>query len=182
MEFTVASFSFVGCCKKKWKLIAGLVIFVIVLISLIMFIFSSLRNQQQKTSSHFTQQIPTVTSTPTPIPFTHKGKMEFTINTSGTFAGPKFTECAIDPLDPHSTRDQFFTIVIGSERPITEAIATWITDHGEHSVPLSLTSGTPTQGVWSGKWSVDDTAWYRYQIMIRASDGTRMRETAVTLR
>lgn len=167
--------------KKKWTALGILIFSVLLLISLIIFVYPLVSKKQTAPKRKGSPKL-TITPTPTPLPFTHKGKMEFTISTNGTVAGPKFKECMVDPLDPHTVKDQRFSITIHNERPVISALATWITDHGTRSVPLSLISGTATNGVWSATWTVDDTAWYTYQIVVRAHDGVETRETALTLR
>lgn len=129
-----------------------------------------------------TQVTPTPTPTPTPIPFKHKGKMNFSVSTNGSVPGPKITQCNIDPLDFTTNKTQVFQVRISSESPVQTASVIWKSDTKEEEIPLVLVSGTETKGVWEVKKTVTDTAWYRYELVMKAYDGTHTREITLTLR
>ena len=168
--------------KKVWAVIGAIGIVVFVLINIYTFRYGSQLARRWEAERIAKLPLPpTPTPTPTPIPFTHKGSMKFTIS-SGGGDGPKMTKCAIDPLDFSSSPKQTFTVDVTHGTPVTSVTAVWVSDNKQKDVALNLATGSATKGTWEGSWSVDDTAWYRYQIAVRATDGTNTSTVTVTLR
>ena len=169
---------------KNQKIVLGVSIGIctIAFIGLNIAVFQYGRRFMRKIGDNTTASGPIPTPTPTPIPFKNKGKMDFSVSTSGSMPGPKIIACSIDPLDFSTTKMQTFQMTLTSTTPVATASVGWRTDNEEHEVPLTLISGTATKGVWEGKKQVTDTAWYRYEMVMKATDGTNKRETTLTLR
>ena len=166
---------------------------VVVVVGLTGFIFINIfayrygAGMVKKTASSITASLPykTPTSTPTPTPlpepFKTRGKLEYIIN-SGGGDGPKITQCFIDPLDFTTAKTMTFGVSLENSLPITSATVTWVSDAKEKVVPLKLATGSATKGQWQGTWDVDDTAWYRYLLVIAASYGVKTNKKTVTVR
>ena len=75
-----------------------------------------------------------------------------------------------------------FDVWAENSLPITSATVTWVSDAKEKNVPLKLATGSAIKGQWQGTWVVDDTAWYRYLLVIMVSDGTSTNKKTVTVR
>jgi len=168
--------------QKNIVLGVSISMFAILFIGLNIVAFQYGQRFMRRTGDNITVTGPTPTPTPTPIPFKNKGKMDFSVSTSGSVPGPKVIACTINPLDFSTTKMQTFQMTITSTTPVATASVGWRTDNEEHEVPLTLISGTPTKGVWEGKKQVTDTAWYRYELIMKATDGTNKREITLTLR
>jgi hypothetical protein len=168
--------------KKVWAVIGAIGIVVFVLLNIYTFRYGvQLARKWEAERIAKIPPAPTPTPTPTPIPFTHKGSMKFTIN-SGASDGPKMTRCAIDPLDFSSSPKQTFTVEVNHSKPVTSVTAVLFSDNTQKNVPLKIATGSATSGTWKGSWNVDDTAWYRYQIAVQATDGKNTSDVVVTLR
>ena len=127
----------------------------------------------------FTQPtfIPTPTqkeiSTPRPIPH---GKQTFS-----TWFGS--TKGLIDPYDPPVGSSQVVQLQLTDSSGITDVQVIVTTDASCSSFPLSLSSGTNTNGIWTGSWVVDSTYDFVYLMSIQATNAIgKMFQTDLTLR
>lgn len=124
------------------------------------------------------KKIPTPTHSPRPIP---SGKKTFSVS-SGKKTGPLFGEGAIDPYDPKIKATQTISVAITGTKPVTTATLTMQTDTKTKKVPMKIISGTNTNGVWEGSWTVDDSYLFTYVATITASDNTETNKIDLTLR
>ncbi len=113
-------------------------------------------------------QTPTNTPTPTPTPIPlPKGPREFGISSKNN---PQLRSFKFNEYDPGKGERQ--TVIIKAVdlegAKITSIILTLISDHQSKNYPLKLTSGTETDGEWSGSWIVEDTHDYVYKSKITA--------------
>jgi len=168
--------------KKAWAVIGIIGIVVFALINIYTFRYGAqLARKWEAERIARIPPAPTPTPTPTPIPFKVKGIMKFTTSLGAT-DGPKMTKCSIDPLDFSTSPTQTFTVDVSHGKPVTSVTAVLMSDNTQKNVPLTLKTGSATSGTWVGSWNVSDTAWYRYQIAVNATDGTNTSNVVVTLR
>ncbi len=128
--------------------------------------------------SKTTMLTPTPKPSPRPIP---SGKKTFSVS-SGKKTGPQFQGGAIDPYDPTMKGTQTISVTIVSTKPVTTATLTMQTDTKTKKVPMEIVSGTSTNGVWEGTWTVDDSYLYTYVATITVTDGTESNKIDLTLR
>lgn len=83
---------------------------------------------------------------------------------------PNMTQLIIDPLSPTIGSNQTAQLSINDPSPITSVTATLITDHGSTIYTLNLSSGSPTDGVWSGNWTMTDSFNTNYGLDLLATD------------
>lgn len=168
--------------KKAWAVIGIIGIVVFALINIFTFRYGAqLARRLEAERIAKLPPAPTPTPTPTPIPFKVKGSMKFTIQTGNT-DGPKMTKCTIDPLDFSSSPKQTFSVEVNHSKPVTSVTAVLLSDTTQKNIPLKIATGSATSGTWSGSWNVEDTAWYRYQIAVYATEGKNTSTVMVTLR
>lgn len=115
---------------------------------------------------------PTPTPTPRPIRAIPGGKQVYTVSNGSDVAGPKIQEVTIDPQTPKSSETQTVTITVKNDSPVTEATAIIQTDHNQYKNSLKLISGTATNGIWQGSWSITDTYNYTYAILFDLKSST----------
>ena len=108
------------------------------------------------------------TPRPSPIPLA-TGKQTYMI--SGSLPGAaKIAEATIDPIDPATATLQKLTLQVLDTKGVTEVKATVWTDNKTTPHQLSLKSGTKTDGIWEGSWSLSDSYDYRYGIVLKAKN------------
>lgn len=165
--------------EKKLRMIyfgVGLIVFLFVFI----IAMNGLRTRPQQPFVHSSTPTPTLTSTPTPRPIP-TGKRTFSVS-SGKKTGPLLGNGVIDPYDPKLDNPQIISISIASNKPVTTAKLTIETDTKSKEVLMKLASGTITDGIWEGTWTVDDTYLYTYNATITATDGQETNSVKITLR
>lgn len=156
--------------KKSPNIIVVVVVVLVFLFLLVVYRF--FLNPKQSTS------LPSFSSIPRPIP---AGKQTFSVST-GKKSGPKIRNGTIDPYDPLSGRTQTISVTVASKSPVLTVKFTMQTDTKSKEVAMQLTSGTVTDGIWEGTWTVDDTYLYTYNAIIEASDGKESNAITLTLR
>lgn len=155
-------------------------------VSLIVFLFvfiiamNGLRTQPLQPSVLSPTPTPTLTPTPIPRPIP-TGKKTFSVS-SGKKTGPLLGNGVIDPYDPKLESPQTISISVASNKPVTTAKLTMETDTKSQEVLMKLASGTTTDGIWEGTWTVDDTYLYTYNATITATDGQETNSVKITLR
>jgi hypothetical protein len=100
------------------------------------------------------------------------GRQEYILSHGKNVTGPKPQTIIIDPLTPVTGETQTVTIVAQYNSPITEATITLFTDSDNHTYPLKLQSGTPTNGSWSGSWDMPESISSRYELKITLVSST----------
>lgn len=154
----------------------GLII-VLVLIGVLVVIlvnpagFKSLTNKlalvpASPTPTNAPTAIPTPTPTPRPIA---KGPQEYTVMGS---TDPKIKGFKISEFDPKMGQSQTMTVSVvdTGNVPITKVEVKLITDHRTHVYPLSLVSGSKTDGEWAANWTIDDSHDYIYSAVYSAKN------------
>lgn len=111
-----------------------------------------------------------------------QGKQTFEVTGSNKEKGPIITQVSIDPYDPAVGTTQTLQVQITGTSPIVSGKAILVTDTGEKSYPLLLTSGQPLSGTWSNSWTVSDTHDVTYLLKISASDGATDDSVTLTIR
>ena len=184
--------------NNRIPIIIGFVVFLIISTFILSFLYFSKKdkpkspNQALLQSSTSLTPAPslTLTSSPTPGPTSTpvpsprpipSGKKTFSVS-SAKKTGPQFQGGAIDPYDPKVNSTQTITVAITSSKPVTTGTLTMKTDTKTRDVPMSIVSGTATNGVWAGTWTVDDTYLYTYTVTIIATDNTETNTVELTLR
>jgi|GEM_PF-1254680 len=124
-------------------------------------------------------QTPTQAPPPRAIPHGPKG---FTVGQSDK-AVPQFSKGTIDPYDPATNTIQTVTIAIKHTQPVIKVTAVLKTDHtisDPHA--FTLTSGTPTDGVWTGSWKMTDSYLYTYVLELKAESANEFAINPIVLR
>ena len=115
-----------------------------------------------KKSTPFTNVYVKPTPTPYPLP---QGPQTYPFSYGSAITGPKPDEVTINPYDPKKGEQQTFTVKIKYSKPITYGAIQLTTDTKKTKVyPMTLTSGTTTDGVWSATITTDDTHDYIYNV------------------
>lgn len=127
------------------------------------------------------QQSLLTTPTSVPKPLGSHGKTTFTIG-GGNITEPQFSQGYLDPYDPKQNGKQTVSIMVSYTQPVTRVQATLKTDHKAKIYPLTLVSGTPTNGRWEGTWTVSDSYFYTYNMDIQAESGSVSSRVELTLR
>ena len=126
-----------------------------------------------------TTQVPTQTPPPRAIPH---GLKSFTVGQSDKTV-PQFSKGTIDPYDPANGATQTVTIAIKHTQPITNVTATLKTDHAISTpVSFALTSGSATDGVWTGSWKITDSYLYTYVLELKAESANGFAVNPIVLR
>jgi len=118
---------------------------------------------------------PTETPVPTPRPVPH-GKQTF-YTWFGSAKGQ------IDPYDPAVGSTQSVQLQLVDSRGITEVNVIVTTDAACTAFPLSLSSGTSMEGIWTGWWTVVGSYDFTYLMSILVTNTTgAVFRTDLTLR
>jgi hypothetical protein len=139
---------------------------------------SQTKNTNQ--NHRFNQPDSAASPTPQPKPLPH-GRTGFTV-AGGKQNAPRFERSFLDPMDPELGTEQNFIINVSHAQPISAVKIQVKTDNQETTVPMKLTTGSPTQGTWQGSWTVKDTYLQTYQIKITAIANDSEQSTTLTLR
>ncbi len=105
------------------------------------------------------------TASPTPIAIL-QGRETYTIGQGSGTTGPKITRAIVEPHDPKQGQQQTVTVSVNHSSPITSVSLVMKSDNDTKTYPLSLASGSETNGQWSGTWTVEDTVLYTYAFTI----------------
>lgn len=125
---------------------------------------------------------PTQTPAPTPTPRAIKqGKETYTISSSSR-NGPEIIEATIDPHDPSIGDTQTMIVRARHTQPIVDMRVDLESDNKTTRHLLTLTDGSPTNGVWQGSWTLSDSVLYAYVATIEASDGQEQTSVDITMR
>jgi hypothetical protein len=118
------------------------------------------------------------TPTPTPRPL-RQGEVTMNTSVSAETKGPKLSTTIVDNNDPKVGQTQTLTSTYRHTSPITSVTVTLMSDNGEKTYPMTLISGTNTDGQWQGTWTVEDTLLYTYTFIFtaKAQDGTQSKIT-----
>lgn len=115
----------------------------------------------------FVTPVPTATPTPTPQPLP-KGLQEYGISNK---MNPQLRYLKISELDPIKGQSQKITLqVIDLEGKTISVEVKLITDHLSKTYPMTLSSGTNTNGEWSTTVNTDDTHSYIYTMEFMAKN------------
>jgi hypothetical protein len=161
--------------KKTWIILA---------IAVILVLYGVIANAaiRKLGSPRPTLPAPTATPTPTPTPRAiRQGKEIYTISSS-SHVGPSIWQATIDPHDPKVGERQTMTVSVRSKLPIESVIVNLKSDNTTTIYPLTLLSGSPTDGVWQGSWDIADTVLYAYVATVHASDGKNTSSVDITMR
>lgn len=126
------------------------------------------------------QETPLPSPTGTPIPII-KGEETYSI-TQGKTNGPKITKAVILPHDPTIGTNQKFTLYVNHTSPVTRVTITLKSDNKVEEHELSLSSGSPLDGQWSGTWEITDTHLHTYAFVIEVTDGKNNSSTGIAIR
>jgi hypothetical protein len=123
-----------------------------------------------KTKTKTTPAISSAPPSPTPtIVPSPTGKFTYKVMT-GIKTGPLFQDITLDPYDPAPNSTQTFTVQINSQKPVTKAQMTLVTDHQNRTQSLSLIKGTATNGTYQASFPCIDSYNYTYKIRFEAQD------------
>ena len=108
------------------------------------------------------------TPTPTAPPGAGTGTYFFSHNDT-----PQFMRADLTPEIPRSGQSQSAVVTArdttpGTPSPITTVTATVMTDSESRQYPLTLTSGTNTNGTWTGSWTITGTINTVFEIRFTA--------------
>lgn len=111
--------------------------------------------------------IPTESNQPyTPLA---QGKQSYTVDGSGS---PQLVSLEIDSFDPVISVTQTIRALLRDASSVTSVTVVLKTDNGIKTFPLSLSSGTDQDGMWSASWVTTDTHEIRYIFTIRATSSS----------
>ncbi|OGD74869.1 hypothetical protein A3A84_03400 [Candidatus Collierbacteria bacterium RIFCSPLOWO2_01_FULL_50_23] len=94
---------------------------------------------------------------PTPYLLLPQGKQEYLIRSNPTKGDVVGKKIIADPLDAPKNSPQTISIVLEHIISIVSVAIEISMDTTTKTYPLSLTSGTQTNGTWSGSWTVADS-------------------------
>lgn len=96
---------------------------------------------------------------------------------------PFFKSMSLTELDPKVGSSDTISVVITDTANVTSATAVIKTDNGVRTFPLTLSSGTATNGTWTNTFVVADTHNNTYVINLRATDSAgNSSSDAITIR
>lgn len=110
------------------------------------------------------------------------GKQEWTFEHGDGVTGPKIQTATVDPLTPKKGEHQTITITVKNDTPVTLARATVFTDGQQNRVDLKLTSGSATDGTWTGGLTMTDTYNIIYHIDFHLESATTRWDGALRFR
>lgn len=94
-----------------------------------------------------------------------EGSHTFTFSHGDKVVGPKPQSLTIDPLTPSPDQKQTLTVTLSGTTPVTQATVYMTTDtKTEVKHVLTRISGSSTEGVWQGSWSIKDTTDTKYAL------------------
>lgn len=124
---------------------------------------------------------PAVTPTPTPKPTPRPlptGPQQYSVSSR---SNPEVKTFDISSLDTKVGDLQKMSITIqGSPSPVSSVTVKLITDNKSTDYPLTLSSGSNTNGVWSGTWTANDThdTIYQATVTVKYQTGSNYSFTA----
>lgn len=117
---------------------------------------------------------PKATPTPTPIPLIPDNGVKGTYQVGmGAHDGPTITQVIFDPLDAKKGQTLNLTVKASFTSAISTLTGTLTTDHGAVDINFTQSSGSATDGMWSGSVTLQDTVDYKYILTLtaKASNG-----------
>lgn len=106
-----------------------------------------------------------------PVPFAVHGKQVYSVSRGSGSKGPDVAKVTVDPIDPKVGGTQMMSIKVTHTKPVKSVNVTLASDAKKKTTVLTLTSGTNTDGIWEGSWTIDDSIDYIYNATIEAKDG-----------
>lgn len=100
------------------------------------------------------------------------GKKVFYFSRGSGVVGPKLQQVIVDPLTPERNSTQTVTATIKHDSPVTSAAVKLHTDNMTVDFPLTLASGSATNGTWTGTWQMTDTYNYTYYLQFFLQSAT----------
>lgn len=87
----------------------------------------------------------------------------------GSHTGPSVTQAIFDPLDIQ--KGQTLTVTISANYPgsISKLTATLTEDNSSQNIPVQLSSGSETDGKWTGSVTLNDSVQYKYILTVTAT-------------
>lgn len=118
----------------------------------------------------------------TPPPIGH-GTQVYKI--SGAVEGlPRITEVTLIPEDPEMNSSQTISVKTNYTSPIQGVeVVLHTDDYKDTTYPLTLSSGSPTDGEWKGTWKVNNSYNYIYRVTVKVKNEQNLVQMAtITLR
>lgn len=114
---------------------------------------------------------PSPSPSPAPPPKLYTGNVFISVSTPNN---PQMMLVNINPFDPKIGEDQSLSLNVRDTTgaPITRVELTVITDKGANYYPMTLTSGSATNGTWAATYKVTDTHETRYSVKLVAANQT----------
>ena len=95
---------------------------------------------------------------------------------------PRLSLITVDPMTPAKNAIQKIVFTAQSPLPIIQVASVIRTDHGQHPLFFTLTSGTPTNGTWTATWKMLDAYDKTYEILFHLVTKDSYRDDSLALR
>lgn len=115
----------------------------------------------QKKSQTQTVSAPTPTPTAT---YLKPGKETYVYSWGEGTNVPKMNQVDIEPHDPKKGQTQTVTAKFTHTTPIQQVSLQLFSDKETNTHSMEKSEGTDNNGTWTGKWTVNDTVLYRYDL------------------
>ena len=122
---------------------------------------------------------------PTPSPTItdiFQGELSYSVGYSSDAKGPKTRQALFQPHAPKQGTEQTITVDVSHTAPVDSVEMTVQTDTKSHTVPMTMISGSKTDGKWQVKWKVDDTYNYKFIFQFKAKSGSQTDTASVGIR
>ncbi len=114
--------------------------------------------------------IPSPTPTPTSL---KQGKEIYIYSWGQGTTVPKLSSIEIDPHDPKVGETQHVTVKYTHPTAIQSVSMQLFSDNKSTTFPMTLSSGSTTDGTWTGSWTIEDSVLYRYdlRVLVKSDQG-----------
>jgi len=118
--------------------------------------------------------LPEVPPRPTPKPtpaYLPPGKQTYQINKNSDGSMPKIETLTLDPINVKQGEQQTLEVTITSPTPVTTVNLTlYADDKQKQTIALTQSSVDGSKSTWKATWTVNYSVWYRYVVMITATN------------
>lgn len=124
-------------------------------------------------------EVAVATPNPSPTYTLPLGPQTYEFTHGDNVKGPKPKSLTLSPLSPSKNANQQATIIASDNSPITNVTITIVSDTLVEIHDLDLSSGTNSDGTWTGSWALNDTIDNRYAARITLTSANGKYDSAM---
>jgi len=119
--------------------------------------------------------------TPLSCPLPVTGRLVYTVSSAND---PAISLVTLDPgnVEYNTVQAIMVNVADGNGLPITLVVGKVTTDDASYPVELALKSGTETNGIWQGSWTLKDSICRQFTLEITAHSGSGSSNVVISIR